>query len=424
MDPATLFLMAVESITAHKLRSFLVTLGIIIGITAVLANAAMVEGFRAYFEQEIQTLGSNFVTIRPASSIGLMGPQFQEEDLLETYLFDSVRRLPYVVDATAARTSYGTIEFMGEEANVFIVGVEPGYLEAKNRNMVAGEPLSSQDRFNMVIGDSVMSSASRRPSLMSSVELTVAVDGQEVTESFRIKGIIEEPQPGLGIGAVYLPIRTLNSILGTEGYSEITLLAGDAEDIDIVRDEAQQTLDRLLGVPPERQFETVDEERALFGLMPTLQESTERPYRITTEADILDISRNVTSMIQLALVAIAGISLLVGGIGIANVMLVTVAERTREIGVMKAVGAKNRHVLTAFLFEACVIGLLGGVLGLGMATAASFTMVPLMFDVPGSLPLVWAAIAIGICLAISLLSGLYPAMRASRMDPVEALRSE
>lgn len=424
MDPATLFLMAVESITAHKLRSFLVTLGIIIGVTAVLVNAAMVEGFRVYFEQQMQVLGPNFVTIRPASSIGLFGPQLQQEALLDTYLFDSVRRLPYVVDATAARSSYGTVKFMGEEANVFVMGVEPGYLEAKKRDMIAGDSLASQDRFNAVIGDTVMSSASRRPSLMSNVELTVTVDGQEVTESFRVKGIVEEPQPGIGIGAVYVPVRTLNSMLGTEGYSEITLLAADTEYIDIVENEAQQMLDRLLKVPPERGLEAEEQERALFGMLPTLPETTERPYTITSEADVLDISRNITSMIQLALVAIAGISLLVGGIGIANVMLVTVAERTREIGVMKAVGAKNRHVLTAFLFEACVIGLFGGILGLGIAAAASFTMVPLMFDVPGALPWKWTAIAIGICLAISLLSGLYPAIRASRMDPVEALRSE
>jgi putative ABC transport system permease protein len=105
-------------------------------------------------------------------------------------------------------------------------------------------------------------------------------------------------------------------------------------------------------------------------------------------------------------------------------MLVTVSERTREIGVLKAVGAKNRHVLIAFLFESCVIGLLGGILGMVIAAIASFTSVPLLFGVPGSLPLGWALIAIGICLAISLLSGLYPALRASRMDPVEALRSE
>jgi putative ABC transport system permease protein len=92
--------------------------------------------------------------------------------------------------------------------------------------------------------------------------------------------------------------------------------------------------------------------------------------------------------------------------------------------VLKAVGAKNRHLLIAFLFESCVIGLLGGILGMAIAAIASFTSVPLLFGVPGSLPLGWALIAIGICLAISLLSGLYPALRASRMDPVEALRSE
>ncbi len=425
MDPVTLLKIAVESIAAHKLRSFLVTMGIIIGITAVLVNAAMVEGFRTYFEGQIQTLGSNFVTIRPASSIGLLGPQLEADALLDTYLFDSVRRLPYVDEATAARTTYATIKYLGEESNIIIVGTEPGYLEAKNRVMLAGQPLTIQDRFNTVLGDSVMSSATRRPlSLMATVELTVMVDGQAVTEEFRVKGIVEEPKPGIGVGLVYIPVRTLNSMLGGEGYNEITLISSDSKYIDTVEAEAKQMLDRLLKVPPARQVMASEGDGALFGIIPAIPEQKESVYTIRTEADILDISNNITSMIQLALVAIAGISLLVGGIGIANVMLVTVSERTREIGVMKAVGARNRMVLMVFLFEACVIGLLGGILGLVLATVASFTSVPLLFDVPGSLPLEWAAIAIGICLAISLLSGLYPAIRASKMDPVEALRSE
>jgi len=183
-------------------------------------------------------------------------------------------------------------------------------------------------------------------------------------------------------------------------------------------------LNRLLKVRAEQPLGTEGESEAILGFLPAPFQAHSREYKITTQEDILAISDSISSMIQLVLVAIAGISLLVGGIGIANVMLVTVSERTREIGVMKAVGAKNRHVAIAFLFEACVIGLLGGILGMAIATAFAFTAVPLLFDVPGSFPLQWAGIAISICLAISLLSGLYPALRASSMDPVEALRSE
>ena len=425
MDPTTLFMMAVDSITAHKLRSLLVTLGILIGITAVLVNAAMVQGFRTYFEQQIQVLGSNFVTIKPGSSYGLLGSPLEEEDLLEPYLFSSVRRLPYVEGATASRTAYATIKYMGEEANVFIVGAEPGYLEAMNREMLAGEPLTTQDSFNAVLGNSVMSSLPHRTfSLMSHFEVTIVLNGKEISEKFRVKGIVKEPEPGMGIGIIYVPIRTLNYMMGNEGYTAITLIAADSKYIDTVKEEAQQMLNRLLKIRPVQQLAAQEKNQEVFGLVPAPFEAEKKEYRITTQADVLNISNNITSMIQLALVAIAGISLLVGGIGIANVMLVTVSERTREIGVMKAVGAKNRHVLAVFLFEACVLGFLGGILGLAIAAAVSFTAVPLLFDVPGSLPLGWAAIAIGICLAISVLSGLYPALRASRMDPVEALRSE
>jgi putative ABC transport system permease protein len=425
MDPVTLFKMAVESITAHKLRSFLVTLGILIGITAVLVNAAMVQGFRSYFEQQIQALGSNFVTVRPGTAYGLFGATTEENDVLAPYLYDSLRYLPYVDEATANRTTFGKVRYMGEEANVFIVGANPGYLETMNRKMLAGETLTAQDSFNAILGDSIQASLQGKSlALMSHFELTITVNNREVTQKFRVKGIVKEPEPGFGIGTVYIPLKTLNSMIGNEGYSAIILTTSDVRYVDTIKSEAEQMLNLLLKVRPEQPMVTSEESETLYGILPAPFQSREQEYKITTQQDVLAISNNITSMIQLALVAIAGISLLVGGIGIANVMLVTVSERTREIGVMKAVGAKNRHILTAFLFEACVIGLLGGILGMAVAAATSYTAVPLLFDVPGSLPIEWTGIAIGICLAISLASGFYPAIRASRMDPVEALRSE
>jgi len=423
LDPISLFIMAIESITAHKLRSFLVTLGVLIGIAAVLINAAMVEGVQAFFEKQMQQLGSNFITIRPGSSMGLFGPQLEEEELLDEYLFDSVRRLPYVDDATASRTEYGTIEYMGEEAQVLIIGAEPGYLEARNREMILGSPLSPQDGLIAVVGDTVMKSSSLRPtSLMSRFKLTINSDGNMITEEFRVKGIVDAPDT-LGMGTLYLPVRVLNSMLGTKGYNEITLFASDINNIDKVEQETRMMLDQLLRVEPNRNLETRKGEEGFLGISSTRYEE-KKEYRITTQADLLGVSEDITGMIQIALVAIAGISLLVGGIGIANVMLVTVSERTREIGVMKAVGAKNRQILISFLFEAGFIGILGGIIGLAIATAAALTLVPLLFKVPGALPVQWAIIAIGISLLISILSGLYPALRASRMDPVEALRTE
>jgi putative ABC transport system permease protein len=415
--------MAVDSVIAHKLRSLLVTLGILIGITAVLANAAMVEGFQDYFEQEIQTLGSNFVTITAGARYSRLTVA-QREDL-EEHTFDSLRRLPHVEKATAARETWGTITYMGEEEDVMVYGVEPGYLETKNRDMLSGSPLVPQDRFNAVVSDSITRGSSNTPMcLMCPFEVTVTVDGEEVTEKFRVKGVVEEPQSLLALGAVYLPVSTLNSMLGEEGYTEITLTASDIEHIDVVEEEAREMMDRLLQVEPHRELDIPQEEDGSFSMFPQLVEEEPEEYYITTQVDIIDISNEITSRIQLVLVAIAGISLLVGGMGIANVMLVTVGERTREIGIMKAVGAKNRHVLILFLLEAGLIGLTGGILGLAIAAAASYTLIPLLMQVPGVLPGEWAGIALGISLSIGVLSGLYPAMRASRMAPVEALRYE
>lgn len=423
MDPVTLLRMAVESITAHKLRSTLVTLGILIGVSAVLINAAMVEGFQGYFEEQMQILGSNFVTIRPATAHGPFEGPMREGEYLEPYLYDSVKRLPYVVDATASRSTYATLSFMGEEEDVYVFGVEPGYLSARNREMAAGEDIVQQDTLNAVVGEGVLKSSARPLALQSKFELTVTANREQVTREFRVKGITQELENPMGIGMIYIPVRTLNEMLNKEGYDEITLFAIDTAHIDVVKAEATDMLDRLLKAEPDRAPPAEEEEGGFGGFAPPMALGEEK-YSIITQEDVLDVVEQITAVIQLVLVAIAGISLLVGGIGIANVMLVTVTERTREIGVMKAVGAKNRHILIAFLFEAAVIGAFGGLLGLLFSTVITFTMVPLVLGVPGALSPMWVGIAIGISLFISLVSGLYPAIRASKMDPVEALRSE
>lgn len=425
MDILALAHMAVESMAAHRLRTFLVSLGIIIGITAVIGNAAMVEGFQNYVEKQMEQLGSNFVLIRPPGAIGFAEPIMAEEQSLDEHLFESVRRLPHVVDATAAKTTFGLIEYMGEDERVIVYGVEPGYLNVMNRKILAGQALVPQDRYNAIVSDSVMDKLIRRPTtLMSPFQLILKVDDKIVFEKFRIKGLVEDPQR-IGIGMVFIPIRTLNEMLGQEGYTEISVFASDMDLIDTVEEEVTTMLDRLLHVKPERQLVQAQEEEKIFGLMPApLEKSTREEYKITTQADLLALTEEITEIVQLVLAIIASISLIVGSIGIANVMLVTVSERTREIGVMKAVGAKNSHVLAAFLIEAGLIGVIGGMIGLAISTIATYTLVPILLGVPGSLPVMWVVMAIGISLLVSLLAGLYPALRASRMAPVEALRTE
>jgi ABC-type antimicrobial peptide transport system permease subunit len=126
--------------------------------------------------------------------------------------------------------------------------------------------------------------------------------------------------PAIGMGVIYVPIKTLNSMMGDEGYSAIVLTTSNVKYIDTIKAEAQQTLDQLLKVPPEQQITTGEENKGLYGILPAPFQSQTRAYQITTQEDVLGISDKITSMIQLALVAIAGISLLVGGIGIMNIM--------------------------------------------------------------------------------------------------------
>ncbi|MDY6892371.1 MAG: ABC transporter permease, partial [Chloroflexota bacterium] len=201
VDPVTLFLMAIDSIFAHKLRSFLVTLGILIGITAVLVNAAMVSGFQAYFEKQMQELGSNFVNITPGSGTAAMMGIYDEETYLSQNTFESVRRLPYVKDASADRVAFGSVSYMGEDEEVAVIGVEPGFFVARDQNLALGNPFTAQDRYTVIVDESVLSGSTSRPlALMSRVEITVTTpEGRRVTEEFRVKGLAEQMQAGFGI---------------------------------------------------------------------------------------------------------------------------------------------------------------------------------------------------------------------------------
>jgi hypothetical protein len=211
------------------------------------------RAFEITSSSRLQSLGSNFVTIQPGSAYGLFGSTTKQNDLLEPYLYDSVSRLPYVDAATADRQTFGTINYMGEQATVIVVVTEPGYFKTMKREMLVGETLTSQDTFNAVLADSAQGSFKRRAFvLMSNFDLTVTVNGKNVTQTFRVKGVVKALQPDIGMGIIYVPIITLNSMMGDKGYTAITLTTSNVKYIDTIKVEAQQMLDRLLKVRPEQ----------------------------------------------------------------------------------------------------------------------------------------------------------------------------
>ncbi len=439
MDPIEIFRMAVDTIRAHKLRSVLTTLGVLIGVGAVLTNIAMVNGFDAFFQEEISNLGANFVQIQAGGSFQNQGGG-GEDEYFEEHIYETLRRLPNLDGATAYRETIGTIEYRGGEKDVLVRGVKAGYLQATETPLVQGASIGEQDKFTAVINREIQRyTFSRQMAVGSTFTLSLTSDLTQREEEFRVKGIYESQQSmvmgGGGImETIYIPISTMNDMLNEQGYTSIGLYAESSEKVDEVEKDAQRTLDRLLRLEPTRsageiEREETEGESGIFGGEGTSQQLQEmggerEEYSIISSQEILDFARNISSTIELLFIGVASISLLVGGIGIANIMLVTVSERTQEIGVMKAVGAKNLDVLTIFLLEAGLIGLIGGIIGLGFSYIASIYMVPLIIGFVGIIPLTWIGIALGLSFAIGVISGLYPAWRAANMDPVEALSYE
>lgn len=434
MDLVESLRMAVSTIKAHKVRSILTTLGVLIGVTAVLGNVAMAKGFNAFLDEEIRGLGANFVAIQSPQGGVVTGGGLQsgEEQYFDEHTYETLSDLPHVEGATAGRGALGTVRYMDEEKDLVVSGVKHGYWEARDIEILEGDSLGHQDKFTAVVSKPVVEEEFKKPIVVfSTIEITLRTDTQEeVTEEFKVRGICGELGEFNPMEIdVYIPISTFNDMTDEEGYTDIGLFAEDEDHVGAVKMEAIKTLDRLLKVEPKRTFErevTQEEVNPLTGGFKAEEAVAEERenYTITSQDDVLTFAHNISSTFNLLFIGIASISLLVGGIGIANIMLVTVAERTREIGVMKAVGAKNRDVLLLFLLEAGLIGLIGGAVGLGFGHLFAQILVPALLDIKGILPLEWVGIALGLSFGVGVTSGFYPALRASRMDPVEALSYE
>ena len=405
MDPIEPFITAFESIRSSKARSFLTTLGILIAVAAVIANVSIGTGFQVYWEEAVAGMGSNLIMIIP-----------QEADALNDRELDAVRDLPGVVEASPYGNSNTRVRFMSETKRLMVSGVTKEYQQVGNLELEEGDFLSDQDTFAAVLGYDIAHDRdifSRNISVRSPIEITVTrSNGEECTETFLVKGIIKDSS-ALPMGMqysfhpdeqIFIPESTLSEMLDESGYA-IFASAESMDKVDEVTEEIEDRLDRLLGV---MKISTV-----------------EPPYTIMKQKEILEMIQKSTGFLNSILLAIAFISLLVGSIGIMNIMLVTVTERTREIGLMKAVGATRFDVLITFLVESGMLGLIGGAFGvaLGVGFCRIIPLINLPLPPPVT-PIEWVFIGFGIALAVGIVSGIYPAYKAARMRPLEALRYE
>ncbi|MBC8448949.1 MAG: ABC transporter permease [Chloroflexi bacterium] len=397
---------ATTGLTSNKLRAALTMLGIIIGVGSVVALLSVGEGVEASIASEIQGIGSNLIFITADQPDDSSSPAYITTADAEA-LSDSFNAPALVAVAPLMQGSL-TVEYEDEVATVTVGGTSSQYLEVRNLAMAMGGFLTEADLQDQVrvavLGWNIYDD------LFGDDDYPV---GQDITIEgyrFEVVGVLEE-QGGFGDDddTIYVPISTAQTRFFTQrtlsGERPVQVLFASVADEGHVDTAVEQITDLLR----ERH---------------DLDSGDEADFQITSQQAILDMASEITAMLTIFLGAIAGISLLVGGIGIMNIMLVSVTERTREVGIRKAVGATRRDILLQFLLEAIVLSFLGGLLGIGLGVASASVISNLSADLATKVTSGTVALAAGVASIVGLVFGVYPALRAAQLRPIEALRYE
>jgi len=395
---------AIHSLRANPLRSILSMLGIIIGVAAVVSVVSIGTGGQQQVLANIGQLGSNLITVMPRVPRGTAGRVQQDVRSMFTVAMaeDMERLLPDVINVVPVVTTRGRLVAGGVNVQATLVGVTSPYTEVMNYRVADGRFISEWDV------------SAQQPVIVLGAELAKDLFedadpvGQEIIavvgnrrQVLWVVGVMEPRGQAMGgdlDSQAYLPVSTMmDRIMKTRSVSYFAAQARGSERAAEAVAQVEFFLRRRLG-------------------------STDY-FRVISQDQILETMSAVTQTLSLMLGGIAGISLVVGGIGIMNIMLVSVTERTREIGIRKALGAKRRTILFQFLVEAVTLSALGGVLGLALGWVGA-RVIGYIGGWPGVVTAGSVAVALGFSTAVGLFFGIYPAMKASRLDPVQALSFE
>ncbi len=395
------------ALSANKSRTFLTMLGIIIGIGSVIAMVSIGQGAQKSIESSIEGLGSNLLTIYPGAlqpGRGIVSSGRGSAQSLKNEDVDILSSIPGVsLVAPELDRRFQVVSPSGNNTNTTVVGATVDYATARNLNLSSGSFISDINDRNLgrvaVLG----------PTVMTDLFGEGAIPDEIIGENVRINGVnfkvlgILVSKGGSSFSStdnmVFIPLSTMQKILaGSDFLTTISVSVENEEQMSEVQAIATEVL--------------------------TIKHRVDEPdFSIISQADILGTLTQVTDAFTLFLASIAGISLFVGGIGIMNMMLTTVTERTREIGLRKAIGAKAHDINIQFLGEAIMLTLTGGALGIILGALVAFGVSQLGI-IQTSVSLSSVLLSFGVSATIGIIFGYYPARRASRMNPIEALRYE
>ena len=393
---------ALGSIRSAKLRSTLTVLGIVIGVAAVIANVSLGASFNQHFTNEVNNLGSNFIYIQ-----GMQQKLFYDNEM------KIVENTPGVSGVSPLKAQTAEVTYMSQTKNIMVSGVGGDYDKVANSRLQKGTFINDNDGYVAVIGYKVANEKfDRNISVRNSINITFKVgENEKVTKTFKVKAIIKNPENTVVQAyddnvAVLIPIDVMNEVLDEKDYGGVFAMAEDSTKIQETSDEVDKRLARNFGIS-ERDFEDKDS----------------RPYMLINQAQILKQTGMMAAALSSFLTTVALISLLVGSIGIMNIMLVSVTERTREIGVLKSLGFTGFDILFLFMIESILLGVFGGVLGSTVGIAGAYSVETLL-KLPVVFPLGLIAVGFFVAAVVGFVSGVYPARKAAKMKPVDSLRHE
>jgi putative ABC transport system permease protein len=388
-----------SSLTAHRMRSFLTALGIAVGIAAVVLLTSIGEGVHRFVLAEFTQFGTTLVGINPgkATTAGTSMGMFGTERPLTIEDAQALKRLPFARAVVPVMQGNAEVEAGNRRRRTTVNGVGPDMPEAFSMKVRSGRFLPDDNptapRAFAVLGSKL------RQELFSDRNPL----GQRITiggNRYRVIGVMESKGTLLGFDlddTVYIPAARALSLFNNETLFEIDLLYDDKTPVEKVVKRIKETLAARHG---------------------------RDDVTITTQQQMLDVLGSVLDVLTFAVAAIGGISLLVGAIGIVTIMTIAINERTNEIGLLRALGARQGQILSLFLGEAIVLAAVGGLSGLALGVGLATLLHALLPELPVHIPFAYVLLAEAIAVVIGLIAGVIPAYRAARMDPVEALRAE